>query len=140
MDISSLIDVSFLLLIYFLVTATLIQKEVDAGFQLPRGDGEPIEGLSPMHVILQASGDVIVGSAQRGEDLGAAMPDGTHPLLAAALVDYKSAAVRAGSAAVVRLEADDASSHQQLSQVVNALQFAGIDELVIDYQKRQEKN
>ncbi|QQL43946.1 biopolymer transporter ExbD [Sulfuriroseicoccus oceanibius] len=38
LDISSLIDVSFLLLIYFLVTTTLKPKEVDLGFRLP-GEG-----------------------------------------------------------------------------------------------------
>ncbi len=138
-DISSLIDVSFLLLIYFLVTTTLTQKEIDVGFQIPPYNGESVAGLSPMHVALQASGEVIVGSAQRGENLGKAKPDGKHPELAAALVDYKSAAARAGSVAVVRLEANDASSHQQFAQVVNALQLAGIDELVIDSQADQER-
>lgn len=139
-DISSLIDVSFLLLIYFLVTATLSKKEVDLGFQIPPPVGEPIENLSPMHVSLLASGEVTVGSAQRAENLGKAMPDGAHPLLAAVLVDYKKAAARAGSVALVRLQADDASSHQQFAHVVNALQLAGIDELVIDSENERDRN
>ena len=35
LDMSSLIDVSFLLLIYFLVTSTLDPKEADLGMKLP---------------------------------------------------------------------------------------------------------
>lgn len=137
-DISSLIDVSFLLLIYFLVTATLSKKEVDVGFQIPPPGSGPVALLSPMHVTLQASGDVVVGSAQRGENLGRSTPEGSHPALAGVLMDYKSAAARAGTVAVVRLRADDASNHQQFAQVVNALQLAGIDELVIDSESDRE--
>ena len=35
LDISSLIDVSFLLLIYFIVTSTLQKRETDLGITLP---------------------------------------------------------------------------------------------------------
>ena len=35
MLIASLIDVVFLLLVYFMVTATLVKKEADLPFQLP---------------------------------------------------------------------------------------------------------
>lgn len=139
MDISSLIDVSFLLLIYFLVTATLTKKEVDLGFEIPPVNGEPIEDLSPMHISLRASGEVIVGSARRGENLGKAAADGSHRALASALVDYNTAAARAGSVAVVRLDADDASNHRQFAHVINALQSAGIEELVIDSEQTQQR-
>ena len=140
LDISSLIDVSFLLLIYFLVTTTLMKKEVDVGFQIPPKNGQVVAELSPMHVALLASGEVIVGSAERGENLGKATSEGEHPMLAAALVDYKNAAARAGSVAVVRLEAADGSNHQHFAHVVNALQSAGIDELVIDSENDVEPN
>ena len=39
LDISSLIDVCFLLLIYFLVTSTIKPRESDLGLQLPGFDG-----------------------------------------------------------------------------------------------------
>ena len=136
-DISSLIDVSFLLLIYFLVTTTLMKKEVDVDFRLPGPGIGPVSELSPMHVTVKASGDVIVGAAQRGENLGPVLASGSHPALLERLADYKNAANRAASGAVVRLTVDDASSHQQFSQILNILQIVGIDDLMIDYQQEQ---
>lgn len=57
LDMSSLIDVVFLLLIYFLVTASLIKKEADIGFMLP-ADVPPKEMREiPMEVNIQIQED-----------------------------------------------------------------------------------
>ena len=50
LDISSLIDVSFLLLIYFLITSTLQKKEADLGLtlptQIPNDNPDPIDPVA----------------------------------------------------------------------------------------------
>ena len=54
LQVSALIDVVFLLLIYFMVTAALVKKEADMSFQLPTGGKE---AFLPMEVVLEISRD-----------------------------------------------------------------------------------
>ena len=60
LQVSALIDVVFLLLIYFMVTATLIRREGDIAFQLPRLDGEPSNIPVEALVEIRADGSVAV--------------------------------------------------------------------------------
>ncbi len=53
LQIAPLIDVVFLLLIYFMVTAALVKKEGDISFMLP-GGGEPSPGVDiPVEVLIE---------------------------------------------------------------------------------------
>ena len=61
-DLSSLIDVSFLLLIYFLVTSTLQPKEADLGMTLGGiPDGPSLYIPEVFEVSIDSSGSVLVG-------------------------------------------------------------------------------
>ena len=59
LDISSLIDVSFLLLIYFLVTSTLKKKETDLSIvlptQVPTDNPDPID---PIAIKVETDGSI----------------------------------------------------------------------------------
>ena len=61
LDISSLVDVAFLLLIYFLVTSTLKKDETDLSIVLPTSiptdNPDPVD---PLAILIEADGRVIV--------------------------------------------------------------------------------
>lgn len=59
LDISSLIDVSFLLLIYFLVTSTLEPRESDLSMELPTDTGKASNiKIDPLKVRVTVLGDL----------------------------------------------------------------------------------
>ena len=71
LDISSLIDVCFLLLIYFLVTSTIKPRESDLGLQLP-GVSEPTTEqpkIEPMLIFVEESGGIYVGQEKQAMDM-----------------------------------------------------------------------
>ena len=65
LQIAPLIDVVFLLLIYFMVTASLIKKEADIGFMLPaKVSVEDMQEI-PVEVLIEITADGYVGAADR---------------------------------------------------------------------------
>lgn len=57
LQVSPLIDVVFLLLIYFLVTAALIKKEGDVSFMLPAQAEPEVMITLPVEVVIQIASD-----------------------------------------------------------------------------------
>lgn len=134
LDISSLIDVSFLLLIYFLVTTTLAKKEVDVGLTLPssiESQGPPPE-LRPLSIALEEDGTVIANPEQSAEDLGKANEQFRNMVLYERLREYKETADRAGQIARVMLRASNGADHQKLVTVFNEIAGAGISDVTLD--------
>lgn len=133
LDISSLIDVSFLLLIYFLVTTTLKKKEVDVGMRLPssiQSEGPPPE-LPPLVLSLEEDGSVIANPNQSPVDLGKPV-NNQLPLLEERLREYKDAADRAGQIARITLKASNNVEHQKLVTVFNEIADVGISDVTLD--------
>lgn len=133
LDISSLIDVSFLLLIYFLVTTTLKKKEVDVGMRLPssiQSSGPPPE-LPPLTLSLEEDGTVIANPNQSPTDLGKPV-NNRLPLLKERLQEYKSAADRAKQTARITLKASNNVEHQKLVTVFNEIADVGISDVTLD--------
>jgi biopolymer transport protein ExbD len=60
LQIAPLIDVVFLLLIYFMVTASLIKKEGDVAFMLPAAPSDSQVVELPVEVIIQVDEDGVV--------------------------------------------------------------------------------
>ena len=62
LQIAPLIDVVFLLLIYFMVTASLIKKEADLSFMLPAKVDVPQALDIPIEVLIEITelGDVLI--------------------------------------------------------------------------------
>lgn len=126
LDISSLIDVCFLLLIYFLVTSTITPRESDLGMQLPSPnqtvDQPPID---PLYIRIESNGAIYtgVGAAQQAMDNDVTARD--LPLLRGQLDMYASAARAANSKPLVQINADPESTQQRVIDVLNAL--AGVN-------------
>ena len=68
LDISSLIDVCFLLLIYFLVTTTIQPREQDLKMTLPAAaPSDTPPALAPMFIKVDKAGDVYINSGAAEE-------------------------------------------------------------------------
>jgi biopolymer transport protein ExbD len=112
LDISSLIDVSFLLLIYFLVTSTLEPRESDLSMELPTDSGTSSNiKIDPLKIRLTQNGEVSIADQLMVND--AAME--------AELSRYKELTDATGNKPLVIISADDESKQQRFIDLMNAL-------------------
>jgi len=127
--ISSMVDVGFLLLIYFLVVATLQPVEADlrAGIGGPPRDGQ-FEQLPPTEIVLQADGSVVLDGVLVAES-DATRP--AMPALEAKLKDLVEIGRILEQAPTVILDLSDDAPHQGFASVLNALAGARIDRIAI---------
>jgi biopolymer transport protein ExbD len=129
LEIASLIDVCFLLLIYFLVTSTLAPRERDLKMKLPTPDSsvelQPV--IEPLFIRIEASGEIITGlnASERSMDTDTSVRN--LPLLGAQLDLYASASRAVNSTPLVQIHADDHATQQRVIDVLNALAAAGIE-------------
>ena len=127
LDISSLIDVCFLLLIYFLVTSTISPRETDLGMSLPAANPSNEQPkIEPMFIRVDAAGVIYtgVGAGQQQLDQDAGVRD--VPLLDSQLDLYAAAARSAGSTPLVQVFVDPGTTQQRVIDVLNSLAGAGI--------------
>jgi biopolymer transport protein ExbD len=127
LDISSLIDVCFLLLIYFLVTSTITPRETDLGMSLPAANPSNEQPkIEPMFIRVDAAGVIYtgVGAGQQQLDQDATVRE--VPLLDSQLDLYSAAARSAGSNPLVQVYVDPGTTQQRVIDVLNALAGAGI--------------
>ncbi|MDA9922142.1 MAG: biopolymer transporter ExbD [Verrucomicrobiales bacterium] len=125
LDMSSLIDVSFLLLIYFLVTSTLDPKEADLGMTMPTNtSSSPSEvEIDQMTVEVNSSGHIVLNE----EVLDTDIDNHEVPLLLDRLRTYAESARLTDSQPMVIIAADDASKGQRFVDVLNALSDKQVD-------------
>ncbi len=127
LDISSLIDVCFLLLIYFLVTSTIAPRETDLAMSLPAANPSNEQPkIEPMFIRVDAAGVIYtgVGAGQQQLDQDASARD--VPLLDSQLDLYAAAARSAGSTPLVQVFVDPGTTQQRVIDVLNSLALAGI--------------
>lgn len=125
LDMSSLIDVSFLLLIYFLVTSTLDPKEADLGMTMPTSQSSaPSEvEIDQMTVEVNSSGHIVLNE----EVLDTDAEKREVPLLLDRLRTYAESARLTDSKPMVIIAADDAAKGQRFVDVLNALSDKDVD-------------
>lgn len=129
LDISSMIDVAFLLLIYFLVTSSLDPKEADLGIQLPTTESSASTAVEvdQMTIEINAEGHIVVDS----EVLDTDQNDRKVPLLTARVTEYAQAAQLTNSQPVVIVKSDDAAKGQRFVDVLDALAGAKITSVTL---------
>ena len=122
LQIAPLIDVVFLLLIYFMVTASLIKKEADISFMLPANVNQTEAIDMPIEVMIEiaAGGDVAVE--------GVIFPASDSELLSLAtrLIEFRQAAASSGSELIVNIAPDDEVFHSRIIDVMNACAIAKV--------------
>lgn len=142
MDISSLIDCCFLLLIYFLVATTIVQeRKLDIEIPATQPNSITPPKLQPGNIKILADGSIEWGKDDKKLQVGP--PDPGYdpstqkqqyseirrcPQLVEQLKELKSLAEASGgdAKAIVLLHADPNSKHQRLMDVMAALTEAGI--------------
>lgn len=127
LDISSLIDVCFLLLIYFLVTSTITPRESDLSMALPSATpSEERPRLDPMFIKVEASGAIYTGVGASQMPLDSDAGDRRVPLLTTALRAYAETARASNETPLVQIWVDGEAEQQRVVDVLNALAGARI--------------
>lgn len=123
LDITPMIDMTFLLLVYFMSTASLMKSEADLGIRLPGVLAQAVSVDMPDEQIVEitANGDVFLNGRRFDDAVSQDMPE-----LVATLVRYQQAAGANRSEAMVTIAAAEDSVHQRVIDVMNACAAAGI--------------
>lgn len=124
LDISPLIDVAFLLLIYFLVTTTLMKKEADLSLVLPGVESESNEEvkIDQMLVKIDAGGTVIVNEEISDSDPN----DRNLPNLTDRLTRYAASARVANTEPQIIIDCSEEAVGQRFVDVLNVCAKADI--------------
>ncbi len=123
LQIAPLIDVVFLLLIYFMVTSTLKQPEADLGITLPGMLTQSTTVNMPDEQIIDvlADGRIILNGMDYGNG-------GSHhlPELEATLIRYRQASAAANNKALITIQGEREAAQERVIDVMNACAGAGI--------------
>ncbi|GHB99384.1 ExbD/TolR family protein [Cerasicoccus arenae] len=121
--IAPMIDCVFLLLIYFMVAATLQKQEADISFQLPGvvEQTEPVEMPDEQIIEINDEGQVVVN------EYAYDTPDAPRLIeLSAMLSRFKQASDANQVDALVTIAPADGVNHQTIVKVMDAVSYAGI--------------
>jgi biopolymer transport protein ExbD len=127
-DVSPLIDVSFLLLIFFLVTSTIQKAETELSTKLP-GDpdlGTPVDTLT-VDIDAAADGTILFNGATVATDPN----QRSLPALVKQLEQAKELAASSTTPILASINIDDDASQQRFADVLNALSAAKIENIAI---------
>ena len=126
LQMAPLIDCVFLLLIFFMVTASLVKSEGDLGIRLPGMVQQAVSVDMPDEQIIEvhANGEVLLNGRRYSTPDAAGMPD-----LVDTLERYRLAAAAANNKAMITIWADDQTRHQRIVDVMDACAAAGIQDL-----------
>lgn len=118
-----MIDMVFLLLVFFMVSAKPVQPERDIPMGLPGqvAQEEVVDLPDEARVIIEPSGQVVLNEQNLDTPEGSVMPE-----LRAVLTRFRLAAENAKSEALVTLAPHDSVTHQRIVDVLNACAEAGI--------------
>ena len=131
LDISSLIDVSFLLLIYFIVTSTLQKRETDLGITLPSTvPTETTDPVDPLAIKISVDGAITVDEIELEGPSPGGEPS-TVPALRTRLEEYKTQTELVNEKPMVVLAAADEGKTQRFIDVVNALASVKIQSITM---------
>lgn len=129
LDISSLIDATFLLLIYFLVTTTIQPREQDVPMTLPAAaPSETPPEIEPKLIKIDATGAIFVGAGAAQIPMDSD-DDRDVPMLFSDLKTYADSAKSASSEPLVQIFVDGGAAQQRVIDVLNALTGVGISKV-----------
>ena len=122
-DLTPMIDVVFLLLVFFMVTTTIVKQEADLGVQLPSSTAAAADTPLPeqQYIDILADGTVLLNGSPMD-----APSDRNLPNLTQTLKQIKASADRAGLKTLALVNPDPDTTQQHLVNVLNALKEAEI--------------
>lgn len=130
LDISSLIDVCFLLLIYFIVTTTIAAKETDTNMELPSvAPSEDIPEIKPLFIRVASDGVIYLNTGAAEESLDSDTTSFKMPLLASRLEIYAQQARAIGQEPLVQVYVEGEAKQQRAVTVIDTLRSKGISKV-----------
>ena len=111
-NVTSMVDVAFVLLIIFMITAPIMQGGVDV--QLPRGEARPIEPREGLVITVDQNGGIFVG-------------DDRTPLTYDEFRGAFQALVATRDPSGVYLHGDGRATYRDVVRVLAVIQASGID-------------
>lgn len=128
LDISSLIDATFLLLCYFLVTTTIQPREQDLNMALPAANQEgPQMDIEPKLIRVDENGAIYVGAGDAQLQMDTDVENHDVPMLAENLNSYANMAKAVNNKPVIQIYVDGGAKQQRVIDVLNAVAGAGIE-------------
>lgn len=123
LEIAPLIDMVFLLLVYFMVTASLVRSEADLSIRLPGAlaQAEAVDMPDEQIVEISEAGRIVLNGREFDSAISQDLPE-----LTTMLTKYKQASDLGKTEAMITIMADEASKHQRVIDVMNACAAAGI--------------
>lgn len=123
MQMGPMIDMVFLLLVFFMVTAKPIKQESDINIGLPGtvAQEESLDIPDEQRIFVRPDGQVILNDQPMDSPTSQSLPT-----LLATLKRFKETADANKSEALITIDADDNSSHQRIVTVLNTCAQAGI--------------
>ena len=123
LQIAPLIDVVFLLLIYFMVSSSLKRSEADLSMSLPSALAQSQELKMPDEQIIEvlANGHIVLNERQYTDPSKADLAD-----LENTLTRYREASALMNTPAMITIAAEDDSRHERVIDVLNACAGAQI--------------
>jgi biopolymer transport protein ExbD len=123
MQMTPMIDMVFLLLVFFMVSAKPVQPERDIPMGLPGqvAQEEIVDLPDEARVMIEPTGQVVLNEQNLDEPADTSLPE-----LRAVLTRFRLSAENAKTEALVTLAPHDTVPHQRLVDVLNACAEAGI--------------
>jgi len=138
-DLTPMIDVTFLLLIYFMVTTMLKQPEAELSIQLPgKPQSSDITPMDMLKVRIGDEGEVYLNGSEIEDGFDLLMPD-----LVANLKTQKgmrdqliNSGAKSKEAAELKVEIESSgiAEHQAAVSVLNACSSAGVNKVTFSFQ------
>ncbi|MGI6495554.1 MAG: ExbD/TolR family protein [Kiritimatiellia bacterium] len=126
LDMAPLIDMTFLLLIYFICTCSLVSPEADLGIRLPGmvAQAATVEMPDEQMIEVRANGQVFLNDREFDSATATELPE-----LVATLQQYRASSVASGNKPLITIWADDETEHQRVVDVMNACAVAKIKDV-----------
>lgn len=123
MQMGPMIDMVFLLLVFFMVTAKPVKQESDINIGLPGtvAQEETVDIPDEQRIIIKADGQVILNDQPMDAPVSEELPT-----LLATLKRFKESADSNKSEALITIAAEDGSKHQRIVHVLNVCAKAKI--------------
>ncbi|MBD5779428.1 biopolymer transporter ExbD [Pelagicoccus sp. NFK12] len=124
LPIAPMIDVVFLLLVYFMVSSSIQKQEADIGFSLPAvvKTSEPVSFPDEQVIEIDAEGRAWVNGYAYDDP-----EEASYLKLAQMLSRYREGAQASQSSARVTIAPSDSTPHQMVVRVMDACQLAGLE-------------
>lgn len=126
LDMAPLIDMTFLLLIYFICTCTLVTPEADLSIRLPGMIAQSTTVEMPDEQMIEVRKDGVVYLNDRTFD---SATSSDLPELVKTLTRYRMSTEASGNKALITIMADGETPHQRVVDVMNACAAAKLKDV-----------